>query len=262
MIPPNSPNVRLNTMTHPRPGATRRDTPGGDKRSALLGEAEPEPSPASAQAPPSRSQSQSDQYFRLVPSSSSVRGGDGGGGGHGAGAGAGAGGGASVQTGPLNASDNGGQQLNRSAPRRPPAPTAANVTQTMELSQSAKASRWGPITGGSVKAIDWREEMKRFYIAIGMPEKIAGISTILSTWAGREEEMISSLMEKYRTLIPTQLRNHLEQLIAHLETHTESSFVRGPAVSANPSVASPSLPRSPPRKAGARGRQTPLRTEF
>jgi hypothetical protein len=254
MLPPNSPNVRLTTMTHARGGANKRGATSPDKRSALLGEVEAESSPAAA---PSRAQS--DQYFRLVPSSSSVNGA--GAGNMGGPAGGLASGAASVQSG-FGASSDAATQPNRGGPRRPPPPTAANTTRLADLEspQSAKASRWPPVSG-SLRTIDWREEMKRFYIAIGMPEKIAGINTILSTWAGKEEEMLSSLMEKYRTLIPTQLSNHLEQLLSHLENHTESSFVK-PTAGSSPGVAQPSLPRSAQRKASARGATGTFRSEY
>jgi len=244
MLPANSPNVRLTTMSFARPGF-KRAASSTDKRSALLGEPDAIDSPPPAPQP----KAQSDQYFKLVPSSSSVAGSASlsPAGPNAAAAGATAGGGAAVSP------------LGSGLTRRPPAPNASNIANLQESPQSQKFNRW-PAAVGTAKTIDWREELKRFYIAIGMPEKIAGISTILSTWAGREEEMISSLMEKYRTHIPTQLSNHLEQLIAHLETHTDSSFVRGAPVTA--AVTSPAMPKSPPRKASSRAKPSPLRTNL
>jgi hypothetical protein len=247
MIPQNSPNVRLTTMTYPRYGARGQGASRtGDKRSALLGD--PEGDQNASQQPSPRNQS--DPYFKLVPSSSSV--------------------GGSVpqqQYQPQGQAGGDVSPLARSVPRRPPPPTAANIQQPGEApAGSAKQPARLPVVGGGNKTIDWREEIKRFYIAIGMPEKIAGISTILATWAGKEEEMLLSLMEKYRTSIPTQMTVHLEQLIAHLETHTDSSFLKGPPVSSNASAAlSPSLPKSPQRKpppSTTRGKPSPARANL
>jgi len=232
-IAPGSPNVRL--TTYQRNARSTRD-----KRSALLGD----PDEESVTPPPARPAA--DPFFKLVPSSSSV----GGGGNQG-----------SMTGGGVNAATAGygGSSLAGASPRRPPAPTAAN-TSAPNAPISPKANGGGAAGGGnnkwppsaSVKTIDWREEMKRFYIAIGMPEKIAGINTILSTWAGKEEQMIASLMEKYRASIPAQMSTHLEQLLSHLETHSESSFVRGPPINSTAALPPPpasSSPRSPPRSA-------------
>ena len=236
MIAQNSPHVRLTTATYPRPGGKRGASAGLDKRSALLGE--PDDASVGGPSSPSPRAQQSDPFFKLVPSSSSV--------------------GASVAAATIPGGGADLSPMGRSAPRRPPAPTASNIAANSPPVHSSKFNKW-PAPGSSNKAIDWREEMKRFYIAIGMPEKIAGISTILSTWAGKEEEMLANLMEKYRTSIPTQMSAHLEQLIAHLETHTESSFVRGPAISANSTA--PNLPKSPPRSA-RRAQRSPPRTNL
>jgi hypothetical protein len=213
----------------------------------MLGD--PEADQNASQQPSPRNQS--DPYFKLVPSSSSV-------------------GGSVPQQqqyqyqGQGQGGGNDSSPLARSVPRRPPPPTAANIQQPGDA-PAKQPARW-PVVGGGNKTIDWREEIKRFYIAIGMPEKIAGISTILATWAGKEEEMLLSLMEKYRTSIPTQMSVHLEQLIAHLETHTESSFLKGPPVSSNASAAlSPSLPKSPQRKpppSATRGKPSPARANI
>lgn len=230
MIPQGSPNVRLTTTQYPRqPVYPRRGAGKGDKRSALLGDpAEDEASVRSQPPPPV------DPSFRLVPSSSS-----------------------SLNGAPTPPAPE------RSVPRRPPPPTAANTSGPNSPlgspTGSSKFSKW-PTPGSTNKVIDWREEMKRFYIAIGMPEKIAGISTILNTWAGKEEQMLASLMEKYRTSIPTQMTAHLEQLLSHLETHTESSFVRGPAISAN--ATAPSLPKSPQRNVRRNVPKSPARANL
>lgn len=73
--------------------------------------------------------------------------------------------------------------------------------------------------------IDWRQELKKFYLGIKMPEKIVTIEEILSNWVGHEDQMISSLMVKYRKVIPPALMEHLHKLNTLMETRTESSFV-------------------------------------
>lgn len=78
---------------------------------------------------------------------------------------------------------------------------------------------------GIEKLIDWREELKRFYVSINMAEKIASISTILQQWEGKEEQMLSSLAEKYKNQIPSHMMMHINQLIGILESQTESSFI-------------------------------------
>ena len=134
-------------------------------------------------------------------------------------------------------------------------PFNTTVQKALHLTGVAKGSLVVSCTyipmSSAHKTIDWREEMKRFYVAIGLPEKIAGINTILNTWAGKEEQMISSLMEKYRASIPAQMSTHLESLLAHHETHSESSFVRGPPINSGTLPPPPvsSSPRSPPRSA-------------
>ena len=231
-IAPGSPNVRL--TTYQRSLRATGNNPR-DKRSALLGDLDEE----SQSSPPPRPVA--DPFFKLVPSSSSVAGREGN-------TGVMPGGGVSVASaGPSGAPG--------PSPRRPPPPTAANTSAPGVPSPSPKAgaasgssNRWPP--SSAHKTIDWREEMKRFYVAIGLPEKIAGINTILNTWAGKEEQMLSSLMEKYRSSIPPQMNAHLEQLLAQLETHTESSFVRGPSIMSNAPPPPPAAsPRSPPRGA-------------
>ena len=73
--------------------------------------------------------------------------------------------------------------------------------------------------------VDWKAELKRFYLGINMPEKIVGLDEILETWAGKEEQMLSSLMLKYKKIIPSALSEHLNTLHHLLETQTETSFV-------------------------------------
>jgi len=51
------------------------------------------------------------------------------------------------------------------------------------------------------------------------------LDEILYTWKGKEEQMLSQLIMKYKKIIPESLANHLESLQGFLETQSESSFV-------------------------------------
>ncbi|KAJ1430841.1 hypothetical protein B484DRAFT_47575 [Ochromonadaceae sp. CCMP2298] len=114
--------------------------------------------------------------------------------------------------------------------RRPPPATPANTGAPGYVGKPWSNSAKGfPGAGGVVispRTVDWREELKRFYMSVGLPEKILGIPTILKTWANKEEQMLSALMERYEESIPPQMMHHLETLLAQLDAHTESSFVR------------------------------------
>jgi hypothetical protein len=76
-----------------------------------------------------------------------------------------------------------------------------------------------------VADIDWKSELKRFYLSINMPEKIPSLDGILDTWAGKEDQMLSSLLVKYRKIVPKDVYLHFDQLHTLVETQTESSFV-------------------------------------
>lgn len=80
--------------------------------------------------------------------------------------------------------------------------------------------------GPSAGDIDWHSELKGFYLGINLPEKLPFLHEILLANAGREEQMLSHLMMKYKRVIPQSLTNHLDTLQGFLETHTESSFRR------------------------------------
>ncbi len=73
---------------------------------------------------------------------------------------------------------------------------------------------------------DWTGELVRFYTAIKMPEKIPEIATILDTWEGKEDQMVGTLLTKYKKLIPSDLYQHLDHLHNLHETQTVSSFVK------------------------------------
>jgi len=46
------------------------------------------------------------------------------------------------------------------------------------------------------------------------------------TWKGKEEQMLSHLITKYKRRIPPPIADHLRTLSEYVETQTESSFVR------------------------------------
>lgn len=77
-----------------------------------------------------------------------------------------------------------------------------------------------------LRDVDWRHELRGFYIGIGMPEKIPGLGEILQTWEGKEDQMLSHLVMKYKRQIPPALNEHLETLQGYVEMQSESSFVR------------------------------------
>jgi len=101
---------------------------------------------------------------------------------------------------------------------------------------SPKAGPRGGKGGGSssgsptkykhIREVDWRAELRQFYLGVNMPEKLPGIGEILLTWKGKEEQMLSHLMTKYKRSIQPALADHLNTLLAYVETQTESSFVR------------------------------------
>ncbi len=78
----------------------------------------------------------------------------------------------------------------------------------------------------SARAIQWDEVLEIFYSHMNLHAKIGGIPTILKTWAGKEDIMIASLIQKYEKVIPTDLMEYLEHIHNLAETHTESSFVK------------------------------------
>jgi len=78
---------------------------------------------------------------------------------------------------------------------------------------------------GVGRKVDWKTELKRFYMAINKPNKVDNDSfdQILRLWAGKEDMMIASLVDKYRGMIPPHLMLHLDQLQSILETQSTRS---------------------------------------
>ncbi len=68
---------------------------------------------------------------------------------------------------------------------------------------------------------DWKGELRKFYLSINMPEKIATLDDILKIWMGKEDRMLSSLLIKYRKIVPPEMADHMEQLIAQVETQSD-----------------------------------------
>lgn len=109
------------------------------------------------------------------------------------------------------------------SPHPPRSPHMPHNRSGTEKNQPASRSRSPPVAR-SANAIDWRNELRQFYISLNMSEKIAGIPTILDTWKGKEDEMIGSIIEKYGNSIPRSSRKRLDELLGILERNTESSF--------------------------------------
>lgn len=80
------------------------------------------------------------------------------------------------------------------------------------------------LTYGAGK-IDWRLELKRFYLSIKLPNKLSSIDEILAKYSGREDQILPALSVKYKKIIPPSLQDHIESLQQLLETQTESSFI-------------------------------------
>jgi hypothetical protein len=110
--------------------------------------------------------------------------------------------------------------------------TAAGLRGPMgSPKEKGKSPALGAKKGGKgkyshIREIDWRLELKQFYLGINMPEKLPGIGEILITWKGKEEQMLSHLITKYKRRIPPPVADHLRTLSEYVETQTESSFVR------------------------------------
>jgi hypothetical protein len=105
--------------------------------------------------------------------------------------------------------------------------TRAPPSRRMQSSMLDDARRRGPA------GLDWKNELKRFYLAIKMPEKLASIDDILKTWEGKEDQMLAAMIVKYKKLMPRSLLEHFDNLQSVLETQTESSFVHANAAAAS-----------------------------
>lgn len=102
--------------------------------------------------------------------------------------------------------------------RTPPGTPARDRKQSGSNNTQGKS---GQLTPGD---IDWMSELKGFYLSINMPERLPFLTEILQANAGREEQMLSHLMMKYKRVIPESLANHLDTLQGFLEAHSEVPF--------------------------------------
>jgi hypothetical protein len=65
--------------------------------------------------------------------------------------------------------------------------------------------------GGGSFTIDWKEELRRFYISRGLTDKLDSLETILTAWEGKEKDMIEALYGKYNMKIPLELQEKLRK---------------------------------------------------
>jgi hypothetical protein len=82
----------------------------------------------------------------------------------------------------------------------------------------------GAFTGGAV-SIDWRDELRKFYISRGLTDKLDSLDTILSAWEGKEKDMIEALYGKYQMKVPADLQAKLtrwEELYGGGESESQS----------------------------------------
>jgi len=110
---------------------------------------------------------------------------------------------------------------NRS-PSRPSDQRAASANRNHRPGNTSSSPIKFKIVKG-VRTVDWSAELVEFYQAIGEAQKIAGIPAILKAWAGKEEEMLSNLVNKYKGRIPRHVLQHIDQITSHIETQTEAS---------------------------------------
>lgn len=80
--------------------------------------------------------------------------------------------------------------------------------------------------GGEKATYDWEGELVRFYTTLNLPEKIQDIPTILKTWSNREDQMIGTLLTKYKKQIPPDLFEYLDNLQNTIESKTVASSVK------------------------------------
>lgn len=115
-------------------------------------------------------------------------------------------------------------------------PPVVNVKGIQHQSQQGLPSPMAPNadaqvrtkTVKGVRTIDWEAELADFYDAVGAAQKIPGIPAILKAWAGKEEQMLQSLVKKYEGNIPRRTLAHLERVHQFFETQTEVSNNRSP----------------------------------
>jgi hypothetical protein len=75
--------------------------------------------------------------------------------------------------------------------------------------QSTNTRSVGGGAGGFT--IDWKEELKKFYISRGLMDKLDSLGTILTAWEGKEKDMIEALYGKYNMKIPVELQEKLRR---------------------------------------------------
>lgn len=111
---------------------------------------------------------------------------------------------------------------NNRTPSRPNDQRAAAANRGYRPDNSSSAPiKFKTVKG--VKTVDWGAELVEFYQAIGEAQKIAGIAAILKAWAGKEEEMLTNLVNKYKGRIPRHVLQHIDEITSHIETLTEAS---------------------------------------
>lgn len=96
-----------------------------------------------------------------------------------------------------------------------PRPSTIRSTSTPYVVASSK----------STVSIDWREELRKFYISRGLMDKLDSLDTILTAWEGKEKEMIEALYGKYQMKIPSDLQQKLvkwEELYGGGDSETQS----------------------------------------
>jgi hypothetical protein len=103
----------------------------------------------------------------------------------------------------------------------PTSTTAATSARDRTTSGLVKSTSGKHLTPGD---IDWHSELKGFYLGINKPDKLPFLDEMLTANEGREEQMLSHIMMKYKRIIPESLANHLDTLQGFLETHSEYPY--------------------------------------
>ncbi len=61
--------------------------------------------------------------------------------------------------------------------------------------------------------IDWYSEIREVYLIMNMRDKLDSIPNILEMWSGREDELVRSLIYKYKDTMPDDTKRHLLDLL-------------------------------------------------
>jgi hypothetical protein len=91
----------------------------------------------------------------------------------------------------------------------------ATPASKQPFQSATPASRASVLTPASVSSaggavsIDWKDELRKFYISRGLTDKLDSLDTILSAWEGKEKDMIEALYGKYQMKIPSDLQEKL-----------------------------------------------------